>query len=222
MKSNYIQSFLSSNPDAVAAFTRDAHSLLNKNQTSNKVKHSVYAKYFDIEPRPKFTGFEKLEELDKIIRAKLSALVTPYEEKEILPVDQSPQVNFKQALIDRALRLKNRKNFLYYSGGVDSEVVLLAFLEAKVDFTPVIFVWENNKMEALNCHDVQYALKFCARHNLHPVIRTLNVERFWNSDEIVEMAHKYNQSSPQLLTYYKMVSTFNDELKGEKNANQSD
>ncbi len=219
MESRYIKSFLNSNPDAVAAFRRDASKLLNENGQSNYVKQQVYSNYFDLEPRPKFTGFESLESLDKEIRAKLSKIVKPSLDKEIVSVDHDHTMDFKSALVERAKKLKGRKNYLYYSGGVDSEVVLLSFLEAQVQFTPVIFIWENDKREALNCHDVQYAFKFCVKHNLYPIVRTLNVERFWKSEEIVEMAHKYNQSSPQLLTYYKMVSSFTEELQGDKNAN---
>lgn len=61
-----------------------------------------------------------------------------------------------------------------YSGGADSEVTMLSFLAAKVPITAAILRFEN----ALNYHDISYAIRFCERHQVPYQFHDLDIVKF--------------------------------------------
>lgn len=71
-----------------------------------------------------------------------------------------------------------------YSGGADSEGICEAFRRAKIEFTPLIVVYEND----VNRHDVDYAFAYCRRHGLEPIVEHLDLERFFASGMALELA----------------------------------
>jgi hypothetical protein len=71
----------------------------------------------------------------------------------------------------------NRHLFVSMSGGIDSEVTAISFLNAGIPFTPLILQYEfNNKI--LNNYDIKYAFEFCTKHNLSPMIHSVNPVEF--------------------------------------------
>ena len=217
MTSKVIFSFLTSSRDAINAFVASAVNKINDySLESNVVKFDIYNESFDLVPREKYTGFEKFTELDKAVRAILKEYLgeqdspTEYEEYQQTREDD---VGFREALKRQAKTLEGKTNVLYLSGGVDSEIVAMAFLDAGVKFYPVIFSWVDNNGVRLNDFDTKFAVEFCAANNLKPVYSELNIEQFWESAEILEYADKYLCSSPQILTYHKMVSLTDARIK---------
>jgi hypothetical protein len=73
-----------------------------------------------------------------------------------------------------AVDIKNRYGDIYLclSGGLDSELMALAFIEAGVDFIPFTMVYKHND-EVLNEHDIKTAVDLCKRFDL--TLRTKDV-----------------------------------------------
>lgn len=79
---------------------------------------------------------------------------------------------------------KEGELFVLYSGGMDSEYVCECLLHMGIKFTPVIVVLKPN----YNQHDIKYALDFCERKNLKPILYDVDYDKFVESGKIVEIA----------------------------------
>jgi hypothetical protein len=78
--------------------------------------------------------------------------------------------------------LKEGPLHVMYSGGVDSEYALSVFLSLGIPVTPVII-----RMGDYNSHDIDYAFKFCAKHNLKPAIIDIDFKEFVESGKFAEV-----------------------------------
>ena len=87
---------------------------------------------------------------------------------------------------------------IFYSGGVDSEVVVNSFIEARVPFTCIIC--DNG----YNQHDISYAIKYCNLHKLNYKIISLDAKEFWEK-ELFKRAEETKCISPQLPVIMWMV-----------------
>lgn len=79
-----------------------------------------------------------------------------------------PLKTWKEETIEAAKYIANntdRKIWVGLSGGIDSEVVCRAFLEANINIG--VFIVEHT--EGRNAHDIKYALEFCANNNIKDI-----------------------------------------------------
>lgn len=120
---------------------------------------------------------------------------------------------YKKYLLAAPERLRGQQNVVYISGGIDSELVAWSFVEAGVDFVPVIFRYVDAQGKYLNDHDTEWAFKFCNNHDLIPVVRDFNIEEFWESDDLLEIAKKHKEPSPQLCAYNQMIELVHKEIQ---------
>jgi len=195
---------------------------------SNHIKYLIYNLAYPMEFRPKKTGFEKIDNLDKIAREKLRYIVDK-QENDAEFVESGALASFlesdldelgleelikkyKNSLEDAAELCREENNILYLSGGIDSELMARVFLSKKINFVHIIFVFTNNNHEILNDFDTNWAFKFCKDSNLNPLTRSINVEAFWASNELLDIALHYNCASPQLCTHYKMTGLVHREI----------
>lgn len=74
--------------------------------------------------------------------------------------------------------------FLMYSGGVDSEYTLSLFRHLGIAIKPVIIKLLPN----YNSHDLDYALKYCQRHNIDPIVYELDFDWFVNTGRMYTVA----------------------------------
>lgn len=211
-------SFLSTNPEQSSAFINDETVLefldKNPNTSTNEIKNSIYKKYFRVRNRKKFTGFENLKELDEKHRQQLQDLYkeNPANKFEIeigsldIPVkDERKDIDFREACVNAAewhniqAKLLDKKIFVCMSGGLDSEITALSFLQAGIDFVPFIVDY-NGK----NSHDTSYATVWCLENNLKPTIHSIDIEKFFET-EMYEYAKYSKVTSPQMLTYQKII-----------------
>jgi hypothetical protein len=81
------------------------------------------------------------------------------------------------------------------SGGIDSEVVLQAFLFADIRVKVAITRFNND----LNRHDIAWAIRFCERHEIPYRCLDLDIERFFASGEAWDYAALTKCVQPQLL-----------------------
>jgi len=103
---------------------------------------------------------------------------------------------FRQECINVAKELYDKhgnKLDLLLSGGIDSEIMLLSFIAAGITPRVTIIRYERN----LNMHDINYALRLCAKYGISPDIFDINVEMFFKNS-VVEMAYRTKCNSPQL------------------------
>ncbi len=106
----------------------------------------------------------------------------------------------------RAARLISRSTDLMlnlaFSGGVDSEVMVRAFMAEDLPFKISIVQFNND----YNLHDISFAISFCEEHRLDYNIIPLNVDTFWHSTAFLECADEYKCFSPMLCTYFQFFN----------------
>jgi hypothetical protein len=94
---------------------------------------------------------------------------------------------------------KDGKLYCMYSGGIDSELVMEVFLSQGMDITPVIVKMAPD----YNNHDLTWAEQYCQKKDIDPLIITIDLPKFIESGEIVELAHKTHTSAYQFLSSIK-------------------
>jgi hypothetical protein len=80
--------------------------------------------------------------------------------------------------------LKQGKLHMLYSGGVDSEYALSIFLSLGMDITPVIINLNPN----YNDFDIKYAIDFCNKKNITPLMINLDFDQFVKSGKFLEVS----------------------------------
>jgi hypothetical protein len=199
----------------VRTFVSNFQSLvdLSKLKQSNHVKLSCYSNMYTFEPRTKHTGFELLQPLEKSFREKINFFVKDPQFSPLLLIEKSDNKiiteNYKDVLKNDLQKIENI--LVYYSGGLDSELVCNSLIESGKKFTPVIFQWTNNN-DIINQHDLNYAFKFCKEKNLKPIIKTVNLETLWNSQEFEKLAIDTGIVSPQIVTYAYIIELMSKEI----------
>lgn len=96
-------------------------------------------------------------------------------------------------LAARKIRESTQENLhVLYSGGIDSEVCLLSFLEEEIPVQVAILELENG----LNAHDIEFAFRFCDKNGIAPTVYKLNIEEFWRSPEFYKLIDPIHCLSP--------------------------
>ena len=227
MKKKLNTGFLNYSAKSIAAFIRDATSRMTPGEISNHVKGFVYHDNFGITTRPKFTGFEKVISHDVVTRKRLKELLLSDGIEDVtsetgaaatnvqsyLDTTSSAE-NFRESLCEIAELYSDpdNVNLVYYSGGMDSEVVLMSFMEAKVEYCPVVFTltWQG---DVINENDLEWANKFLSEHNISYIDRNMDISEFWQGDVIELYAKDWGIHSPQILTQYRMIDIIHTEIE---------
>jgi hypothetical protein len=98
------------------------------------------------------------------------------------------------------VRTREAPYTLLVSGGVDSQVMMLAWQFSGVNFKIVHYSYNG-----MNDFDTETLIEFCAKHNLPFTIKNFDARSFIDSPELIEYAKRYDCSSPQILTYIKLA-----------------
>lgn len=181
-------------------------------KVSSEIKNVIYNKIFPITFRHKKTGFEAVKNLDNKFRDSIKTSIIEPQFSPILLVENQKcdsQVNYKENLIDFVKTIKNP--LIYFSGGIDSELLLKACISATVNFEVVIFEWFNSDGELLNNYELGYAYAFCKQHNISPIVKQINIEKLWVDKTFVEFAINLQIQSPQLATHAYMIDSMSKE-----------
>ncbi len=107
-------------------------------------------------------------------------------------------VDWRAACLDTARLIRGATEldlWVLFSGGLDSEVVLQAFLFAGIPVRAAITRFAGD----LNRHDIGYAIKFCETHQIGYRLLDLDIERFIASGEAMDYAVRTHCVQPQLL-----------------------
>jgi hypothetical protein len=90
---------------------------------------------------------------------------------------------------------------ILFSGGLDSEIMLRSFYEIKVPFNAHFVDYET-----YNRYDRRWAEKVCDSLNIKLNIHTLDIKKFWLSEDCLKIAEISKCVSPQLLTQQWLMS----------------
>lgn len=92
------------------------------------------------------------------------------------------------------------KPALCFSGGVDSQAMLLAWIEAKLSFDTYILRFNNQ----LNIQDYDHAINFCTMNNMPYKVIDFDILKFLSRDNY-NLGIKYKSGSPHFNVHYKLV-----------------
>lgn len=105
--------------------------------------------------------------------------------------------DIKSEYIRAAQLIANRAKddlVLCLSGGIDSEVMVRIFIDAKIKFKIAIMRFEND----LNLYDIKYGISFCQKFDLEYSFFDLDVIKFHEEEEFKHYSDEAQCGSPQL------------------------
>jgi len=205
-------------PELRRLFIEDTQHIVDASDTreSHHVKHACYSLFQEMEVRPKLTGFEAFADRDLELRSELSSIVTesqftPTEILERTPgVRANPETRgYYDTLVAALTDLNDKPKLVYFSGGLDSELMLRAILDSIAKYpvdnnlpvTVVTLVWMDDKGIVQNYEDVEFARIFCRVHNIQFYTQAFNITKLWASPEFKDFMVATQLTSPQLATY---------------------
>jgi hypothetical protein len=201
--------FLNDDVDIVRAFVNETHHLTN-GVSSHFNKLHLYRHYFpDIKDRSKMTGFERVKEADSAVRAKLRTAGEGW----LVESDNRASTGNTEPFLDlmsKRINALEGKSLIFYSGGLDSEFVIRLFEMCGKPFTPITCIWLYNN-RPINGPDIVTAMDFYRSRSYTPIVKTLNIQEFWDSEELVEISQRLCDTSPQRCTYKKVSNICGEE-----------
>jgi hypothetical protein len=108
-----------------------------------------------------------------------------------------PAMDWRAECIETAKIIRDTTSlplWVMYSGGIDSEVVIQAFMFAGIPIHAAITCFEND----LNRQDVRYAVKFCETHGVPYKLLRIDIEKFIESGDAVAYAERTQCAHPLL------------------------
>jgi len=177
-------------------------------------KQRIYTELCEIENREKRTGFENLSEEDKKIRNYISEKVqTGFLEYDTLNIDVEKSRDPYLTILDRYTK-SIANPIMYYSGGMDSEMVLKSFLRNNLQPKVVIFeFYHKDPTKIINQYDLEFAKKFCTNNNLNYELLAIDIDQLWN-EEFINKAIEAEISSPHVMTHVEMIRIVNSMYPG--------
>lgn len=210
-----IYNTLGANELLVRAYVSDYYSSVDKHprKHSNYNKISDYSKMYTFSPRQKMTGFENFIKTEKNFKQEISKFIVEGQNSPLQLIynnEHDQKLNYKQQLVNFCKTVENP--LLYLSGGLDSELVANSFLEGNNKFKVVIFEWLDNNGYITNGNEIFYAYRYCQKHNLIPIIKKINIDQLWNSNEFKKFAIDLQIFSPHLCTHAYMIKLMSEEF----------
>jgi Queuosine biosynthesis protein QueC len=112
-------------------------------------------------------------------------------------------------LADEAVA-RNRKLFVFLSGGMDSEVVVKACMKAGIEFEAITFRFANG----LNSHEMRFVERFVKRTGIKHRYYDMNVLEWIKTSELEDLFHGSQAASLTLLPHMKLMNHVWFELNG--------
>jgi len=91
-----------------------------------------------------------------------------------------------------------------YSGGLDSECVLLAMLQKNIPCRPITMRLMFNGFP-INTHDLYYSEKFCREHNLSQVLIDLDIKAFFGNGDHIKYMEPYTILNPHVASHMWLI-----------------
>ena len=119
-----------------------------------------------------------------------------------------PDRDIADIFADHLSNRQTPKVEVLYSGGLDSELVLLSCIRRNIPIIAMTLVIKIDGMIA-NTHDLYYAEKFCREHNIEQKLFVLNANDFYNSGEYMEYLVPYRITEPHIATHLWLLEKCN-------------
>lgn len=116
---------------------------------------------------------------------------------ELLDIDCDESLDINSALIES---IQNRPSLgveLLFSGGVDSESILLFLLNNSIPVTAITLVYKLKNIP-INIYDLYYAEKFCREHSVKHKIIELDLDTFFDSGKFLDYIQPYYIREPHV------------------------
>lgn len=110
----------------------------------------------------------------------------------------------KEAAIEASKMLGDRPA-LCFSGGVDSQYMLYAWKEARLQFDTYVLVFDDD----LNDQDVSHARNYCRELGIELKEIPIDIARFLTRENY-DYGMKYDSASPHFNTHYKLFNILKD------------
>jgi hypothetical protein len=119
---------------------------------------------------------------------------------ELLDVPYENDRNITDIFNDHLSNRQTKYVEVLYSGGLDSELVLLSCIRNNI---PVIALTLVIKVEGMiiNTHDLYYAEKFCRENNITHKLIELNADRFFENGDYFSYLSPYYIIEPHIATH---------------------
>jgi hypothetical protein len=123
---------------------------------------------------------------------------------ELLDVPFETNRNIADIFNDHLSNRQTKYVEVLYSGGLDSELVLLSCIKNNI---PVIAITLVIRIDGLiiNTHDLYYAEKFCREHNITHKLIELDANKFFENGEHVSYLHPYYITEPHVATHLWLI-----------------
>lgn len=109
-------------------------------------------------------------------------------------------------------RLSNTDTYqLYLSGGIDSQFTAQVLKNLGLKFNCLIFDLQWDQV-TINSHDLLVAKRFAELNDFAYRIVELDLRKFYDSEEYVDLALKYRIDSPQIAVHLKMLELGNNDI----------
>jgi hypothetical protein len=123
---------------------------------------------------------------------------------ELLDVEFERNRNIADIFYDHLAIRQTKFVEVLYSGGLDSELVLLSCLRRSIPVKAITLIIKVNNMIA-NTHDLYYAEKFCREHNVEQTILELDALDFYNSGKYYDYVAPYYITEPHIATHMWLI-----------------
>jgi hypothetical protein len=122
---------------------------------------------------------------------------------------------FKEECINTAIQVSEQAEqlgripYIFLSGGLDSEVVAKAFIDAGVEFKVISFRFKNN----FSSHEIHYIDKFIKKHNLEHSYYDIDPD-WLLTNEAEDYLYQSQCSQSEMLPHMVLIKHVWDNLKG--------
>jgi hypothetical protein len=91
-----------------------------------------------------------------------------------------------------------------YSGGLDSELVLVSCLKNNIPVIAITLIIKIDGM-IINTHDLYYAEKFCREHSITHKLLEIDANKFFENGMYYDYLKPYNISEPHVATHLWLI-----------------
>jgi hypothetical protein len=123
---------------------------------------------------------------------------------ELLDTEFEPDRNITEIFNDHLSIRQSKYVEVLYSGGLDSELVLLSCLKNNIPVIAITMVIRINGLP-INTHDLYYSEKFCRTHNITQKLIDLHADKFFENGEHYKYLTPYYIIEPHVATHFWLL-----------------
>jgi hypothetical protein len=123
---------------------------------------------------------------------------------ELLDVPFEYERNITDIFNDHLSNRQTKYVEILYSGGLDSELVLLSCLKNKIPVIVITLVIKIDNM-IINTHDIYYAEKFCRNNNITHKLVELDADKFFENGDHLSYLTPYYIIEPHISTHLWLI-----------------